>query len=174
MQLGNIHLDRRQAPVRRTWGSRKTTLGAQRINTPKSGQPRWVDLSKQHCDELRSDLATRTADSSWIVPGKDGWPMTPSAFRCSMWFPLLVRSGVRYRKPHTLRHTFASMLIQAAESLAYVKEQLEHHPMQITVDVYGPLIPGTYKAAVDRPDDVPGRKPRATDIRSGLRVRQGR
>jgi integrase len=99
--------------------------------------------------------------------------MTPSAFRYSVWLPLLRRSGVRYRKPHTLRHTFASMLIQAGESLAYTKEQLGHHSIKITVDVYGHLIPGTNKAAVDRLDEATGRNPHATDIRSGLRVVQG-
>jgi integrase len=72
-----------------------------------------------------------------------------------------------------LRHTFASRLIQAGESLAYVKEQLGHHSITITVDVYGHLIPGTNKAAVDRLDDVTGRNLGATDIRSGLRVVQG-
>ena len=54
--------------------------------------------------------------------------MTPSAFRYSVWLPLMRQSGVRYRKPHTLRHTFASMLIQAGESLVYVKEQLVRAP----------------------------------------------
>jgi hypothetical protein len=65
------------------------------------------------------------------------------------------------------------MLIQAGESLAYVKEQLGHHSIKITVDVYGHLIPGTIKAAVDRLDDATGRNLRATDIGSGLRVVQG-
>jgi integrase len=173
LQVRDLDLDRREVSVRRTWGSRKKALGERRINTPKSGQPRRVDLSKQLCDVLGSYLATRRSDASWVFPGKDGWPMTPSAFRSSVWLPLLRRSGVRYRKPHTLRHTFASMLIQAGESLAYVKDQLGHHSIKITVDVYGHLIPGTNKAAVDRLDEATGRNPYATDLRSGLRVVHG-
>jgi integrase len=173
LQVSDIDLARREVSVRRTWGSRKKALGERRINTPKSGQPRRVDLSKQLCDVLGSYLATRTSDSAWVFPGDDGWPMTPSAFRYSIWLPLLERSGVRYRKPHTLRHTLASMLIQAGESLAYVKEQLGHHSIKITVDVYGHLIPGTNKAAVDRLDDATGRNFHATDMGSGLRVVQG-
>jgi integrase len=132
LQVRDLDLDRREVLVRRTWGSRKKDLGERRINTPKSGQPRRVDLSKQLCDVLRGYLATHTSDSPWIFPGEDGWPMTPSAFRYSVWLPLMRQSGVRYRKPHTWRHTFASMLIQAGESLVYVKEQLGHHSIKIT------------------------------------------
>jgi len=41
------------------------------------------------------------------------------------------------------------MLIQVGESLAYVKAQLGHSSISITVDTYGQLIPGTTKAAVE-------------------------
>jgi integrase len=53
-----------------------------------------------------------------------------------------------------LRHTFASLLIQQGESVAYVKEQMGHSSIQITVDVYGHLVPGGNRAALDRLDDA--------------------
>jgi site-specific recombinase XerD len=40
---------------------------------------------------------------------------------------------IRYRKPHTLRHTYASLLIENGESLAYVRDQLGHHSIKLTV-----------------------------------------
>jgi Beta-lactamase len=43
----------------------------------------------------------------------------------------------------------------------YVKEQLGHASIQMTVDTYGHLIPGANRAAVDRLDDV-GMRPSAT------------
>jgi integrase len=52
-----------------------------------------------------------------------------------------------------LRHTFASLLIEQGESLAYVRDQMGHSSIQITVDTYGHLIPGANRAAVDRLDD---------------------
>jgi hypothetical protein len=36
------------------------------------------------------------------------------------------------------------------ESLAYVKDQMGHHSIQITVDTYGHLIPGANRQAVNR------------------------
>jgi integrase len=55
---------------------------------------------------------------------------------------------------HDLRHTFATHLIQNKESPAYVQQQLGHHSIQITVDIYGHLVPGGNKRAVDRLDDT--------------------
>ncbi|MET0643179.1 MAG: tyrosine-type recombinase/integrase, partial [Candidatus Binatia bacterium] len=56
---------------------------------------------------------------------------------------------------HDLRHTFASLLLQNGESPAYVKEQMGHSSIQVTVDIYGHLVPGGNRQAVDRLDDVP-------------------
>jgi integrase len=68
------------------------------------------------------------------------------------WARLLRGAGVRARKPHTLRHTFASTLLQNGEPLPYVRDQLGHHSISLTVDTYGHLLPGANKAAVDRLD----------------------
>jgi integrase len=110
---------------------------------------------------------------AWLFPGREGYPMLPEHFRCLIWIPLLKRVGLRYRKPHTLRHTFASMLIHAGENLAYVKEQLGHSSISITVDTYGHLIPGRNKAAVDRLDDATRRNPGATGVAGTLRIVKG-
>jgi hypothetical protein len=45
-----------------------------------------------------------------------------------------------------------SLLIQDGASLVYVKEQMGHSSIQITVDTYGHLIPGADIAWVDRLD----------------------
>jgi integrase len=74
----------------------------------------------------------------------------------------LKKAGLRYVRLHDLRHTFASLLIQNGESLAYVKEQLGHHSIQITVDTYGHLVPGGNRQAVDKLDDLQENLPEAT------------
>ena len=40
-----------------------------------------------------------------------------------------------------------------------VKEQMGHHSIQVTVDIYGHLIQGSNKQAVDRLDQVPAVAP---------------
>jgi len=56
---------------------------------------------------------------------------------------------------HDLRHTFASLLIQQGESLTYIRDQLGHSSIQMTVDIYGHLVPGGNIQAVDKLDDNP-------------------
>ncbi len=55
---------------------------------------------------------------------------------------------------HDLRHTFGSLLIQDGASLAYVKEQMGHSSIQITVDTYGHLIPGADIKWIDHLDEA--------------------
>ena len=48
------------------------------------------------------------------------------------------------------RHTFASLLIQDGQPLAYIKDQLGHSRIKLTVDIYGHLEPGANREAVNR------------------------
>jgi integrase len=98
----------------------------------------------------------------FLHPGTAG-PIRDDAWRNNVWTPMLRRAGLRYRKPHTLRHTYASLLIEGGESLKYVQEQLGHHSAAFTLAVYGHLLPRGDRRAVDRLDDVSERKPGATE-----------
>jgi len=73
--------------------------------------------------------------------------------------PCLRKASLRIIRFHDLRHTHASLLIGNGESLAYVKDQLGHSSISITVDTYGHLVPGANREAVNR---LPGlaRSPR--------------
>ena len=67
-------------------------------------------------------------------------------------FRLLKRAAVRQVRFHDLRHSFASILLQNAESPVYVKDQLGYSSIVTTVDLFRHLIPGGNRQAVDRLD----------------------
>ena len=46
-------------------------------------------------------------------------------------------------------------MIQSGASLVYVKEQMGHSSIQVTVEIYGHLIPGANVSFVDQLDDAP-------------------
>jgi len=89
-----------------------------------------------------------------VFPSSTGTPLDDSKIRKAI-VQVLKKAEVRRRPSliHVLRHTFASLLIQQGESLTYVRDQMGHSSIQITVDVYDHLVPGGNRAAVDRLDD---------------------
>jgi integrase len=73
----------------------------------------------------------------------------PHNVRDRLFYGLLTKVNFRGVRFHDL-HTFASLLLQNGESPVYVKEQMGHSSIQVTLDCYGHLIPGGNKQAVDR------------------------
>jgi hypothetical protein len=76
--------------------------------------------------------------------------------------PAIEHAGLRRIRFHDLRHTFGSLLIQGGASVTYVKEQMGHSSIQVTVDTYGHLIPGANVNWVDRLDTKPEPQQTAT------------
>ena len=77
-----------------------------------------------------------------IFQSKAGTVLDPNNLVHYHFLPCLEHAGLRRFRFHDLRHTFGSLLIQDGASLAYVKEQMGHSSIQITVDTYRHLIPG--------------------------------
>ena len=136
---------------------------------PKNGKARRVDMSRQLCDVLRGWKTLRDAEAAvegqeatpWVFPAMVDDPSAGDTFR-RVWARILAQAELRYRKPHTLRHTYSSLLIQAGEPITYVQNQLGHHSAAFTLTVYGHFIPRGDRRAVDQLDDATGRNLYAT------------
>lgn len=130
------------------------------LTTPKSGESRRVDMSRELARTLKDLLlerqieagATGTEVPLWVFPSETGGLLHPHNIRDRVFYGLLTKAKLRRVRFHDLRHTFASLLLQNGESPVYVKEQMGHSSIQVTVDCYGHLIPGGNKQAVDRLD----------------------
>jgi integrase len=147
------------------WRGRFISVGRNYVEgsftVPKSGHARRIDLSAQLRGELR--LWRRRLRAEWLAKGEPvpdlvfpnpvGKPWDDSKIRRIV-RGIVTKAEVRERASilHVLRHTFGSLLLQQGESLVYVKEQMGHASIQVTVDVYGHLIPGGNRGAVDKLD----------------------
>ncbi len=96
--------------------------------------------------------AQGTAVLPWVFCNESGGLLHPHNLRDRVFYGLLEKAKLRQVRFHDLRHTFASLLLQQGETPVYVKEQMGHSSIQVTVDLYGHLIPGGNKQAVDRLD----------------------
>ena len=131
------------------------------LTTPKSGENRKVDMSRELAQTLKDleidrqlEKVTRQWNDlpPWVFCNELGGLLNPNHLRHRIFYGLLKKAGLRQVRFHDLRHSFASLLLQQGESPVYVKEQLGHSSIQITVDCYGHLIPGGNKQAVDKLD----------------------
>jgi integrase len=132
------------------------------FTTPKNGHCRNVDMSLQLRATLR--LLRRHQRALWlqrgrplpaiIFPSAHGTPIDDSRIRKAN-LSIVRKAEVRRRRMivHVLRHTFASLLIQQGESLTYVRDLMGHRSIAVTIDIYGHLVPGGNRTAVDRLDD---------------------
>jgi integrase len=65
---------------------------------------------------------------------------------------VLEKAGLRHIRIHDLRHTFASLLLQAGVPITYVSQHLGHRDASITLKVYAHYIPNPMAREVDRLD----------------------
>lgn len=155
LQWGNIDFQGNFIEVCRAY-----TKG--QFTTPKSGKTRRVDMSQQlslTLKALQTEQKRQALAKGWgevpelVFVNELGKIIDDGNLRRRVFNPALAKAGLRRIRIHDLRHTFASLLIQQGESLAYVRDQLGHHSIQITVDIYGHLVPGANRKAVNRLDD---------------------
>ena len=133
-----------------------------RFTSPKSHRSRRVDLSgelRRTLLELQDERLLKAFSSGksaitqdFVFPSKTGGVLDPDNMTRDRFLPLLQAAGIRAIRFHDLRHTFGARLIAAGAPLNYVKEQMGHSSIQVTVDTYGHLIPGVGERYVDRLD----------------------
>ncbi len=132
-----------------------------KVNLTKSGKIRKVDVSdalmaallelrRNRKESLLAQGKNELPATAWIFENEEGGFQDMKNLKKRHFHKCLQKAGLRRIRFHECRHTFASLLIQNGESLTYVKEQLGHSSIKITVDVYGHLVPGANRQAVNR------------------------
>ncbi len=67
-----------------------------------------------------------------------------------IWYPTLRRAGLPRNRFHLLRHTNASLRIEAGQNIKYLSVQLGHSSIQITLDIYGHLLKPSYSEEAEK------------------------
>ena len=135
----DLDLVRRELRIERALGPSGGT------DSPKSGHGRTVDLSNGACAVLRrlraraGEAALRRGDGSmsWLFPAADGSPMPHATAQVAFKRVLKAAELPGHFSCHSLRHTYASLLLAGGVSPAYVQEQLGHASIELTVGTYG-------------------------------------
>jgi integrase len=79
-----------------------------------------------------------------------GMPLPVSVLGELAFKRLVKAAGVRPIPFHGLRHTCASLLLNAGEPIKVVQERLAHTKIAVRMDTYAHVAPGMQKAAAGR------------------------
>jgi integrase len=134
------------------WTALDMSQGTLRVNNSKGQVDRVVYLSPDVATALRQWHGLQTAAANYVFPSrmkrKRGLPLGARQIRNRL-IRSLQRAGITKRYgPHSLRHTFATQLLNAGASLEVVKELMGHHSLQMTLR-YTQLYDRTKRAQYD-------------------------
>jgi integrase len=149
LRVCDIDFGRRRIDVRRAYAD---VGGRLVLGSPKSHQSRTVPIPRFLASEL-SALATRKKAEDLVFTTPSGSTMRLPNWSRSGFRPARSRAGISDRlRVHDLRHTAASLMIQAGYPPKMLQEIMGHASITTTLDLYGHLYPGDMDRYADRLD----------------------
>lgn len=127
-----LRIDRAVAPTSRGWV----------MGTPKTHERRTLHLPAFVASMLATELEGR-GPGELIFPAQRGEylrsPGRVTRGRRLWWQAALEAAGVEYLRIHDLRHTAASLAVQAGAHVKAVQRMLGHRSAAVTLDIYSGL-----------------------------------
>lgn len=127
------------------------------IAPPKGGKTREVPLPESVGEGLAEQIRRHPARGSDLVfLSREQKPLGRSYYNQHIWKPALREAGIeptRANGMHALRHFYASVLLDAGESIRALADYLGHSDPGFTLRVYTHLMPSSEtraRSAVDR------------------------
>ena len=147
---GDVDLLTREVHVRRTYD---TEAG---LMEPKSGEARTIDLTPQAAGVLERWLSD-PGDRGLVFEREEGGYLNDDYVRKLVLYPALERAGItrvgeggRARTFHSFRHTFARVTLEHGAPIDWVRRQLGHSSITLTVETYGEWSRSAQKAEAER------------------------
>lgn len=137
--------------------TKKYCLIFQPPKTPKSQRtiPMTGDMikvlkaHKAKQNEERLFFGAAYHNENLVFCSEDGKRIWPRHFN-RQYTILLKKAGIPHKKPHTMRHTCASLLLDAGEELKVVQEILGHSRIGTTADIYSHLTEKSIEKSLDK------------------------
>lgn len=135
---------------------RRSIYNGKVTETKTASSERSVDAPASVLEALgRHREATPPMEGDFMFHNDAGAPLDPNTWYGRVYKPLRKRAGLRDGVGlHTLRHSFASLLLRQGEGLKYTSEQLGHSSVQITGDRYGHVLKSQREQAMSRLDET--------------------
>ncbi|MGQ7297996.1 tyrosine-type recombinase/integrase [Quadrisphaera sp. KR29] len=143
LRWGSVNLDRRTISVteqittvanRSQTGAPKTRSGVRRVRLDET----TVELLRQHRETQLAERAfweQPDEGNGLVFTREDGSPLLPD-YVTKHFYVLTRRAGLRRVRLHDLRHTSASLALEAGVAMKVVSDRLGHSSIAITANLY--------------------------------------
>lgn len=88
---------------------------------------------------MQGKLACPVNGDDLVFPSSSGRPSQHDNGVKRHFIPALTKAKLRQVSFHSLRHSNASMRVQAGQNIKYIQSQMGHASINITLDIYGHL-----------------------------------
>jgi integrase len=154
LERPDVDVARMRIHVQRTWSED----GGQ-IERTKDNEDRWVKVPAATIAALQAQLETVKLEAQlhkWseeqrklVFPNHRGKITRYGQFLELVWKDLLTKAKLPYRKPHAMRHSYATWMLEDGADLRYVKDQMGHASIDETEGTYGHLAHERHEQRVD-------------------------
>lgn len=144
-----VDVKRRRIHVQRTYIE---LSGRVSVETPKSHELRWVPAPKFLIERLKSAMVGKGEGDDLFV-NRQGKPLAGTNWMSRVLRPALTAAGVpdaEKRTIHDLRHTYASLAVQAGANIKQLQRAMGHASATITLDTYADLFDDDFAGLGDR------------------------
>ena len=151
---GEVSVRRTLQPAGR-FAEPKTEKSRRTLALPRSTMHALREHKRRQAAEKLAAGAEYT-DQGLVFCTALGGPLDYYNFSHYQWLPLLKRAELRHVRLYDLRHTGATLLLQAGENLKVVSERLGHANITLTADVYTHVTKSMQKKAAERLEQALG------------------
>ena len=151
LRVRDVDLGRRRIDVRRAFSD---VGGHIVLGTPKSHLSRTVPIPRFLAREISQAVPGKGPDDLVFTTPSGSILRLPN-WRRAVFLPARSRASISPRfRVHDLRHTAASLMIQAGYPPKMLQEIMGHASITTTLDLYGHLYPGDMDRYADRLDSA--------------------
>lgn len=123
------------------------------VGTPKSRKSlRKIPLPSFLLKIMMENRSDQTGEDDYVITGND-YPIDPRVYQ-KLFKRVVQNAGVKERKFHAIRHTFATRALELGVDIKTLSEILGHSSVGITLNIYAHSLMEQKKIAIDKFNDM--------------------
>lgn len=151
LRVKDVNLVTRRLHVRRAVSDVRGRLV---VGPPKSGEPREIPIPEFLVERLSEVIEAASRPTDLLFTTASGTQVRYSRWRSGFFNPAVKVTGLTGVTPHSLRHTYAALAVQAGANVKVLQKAMGHSDIRLTLDTYGGLFGDDLDALAQRMDEA--------------------